>query len=41
MAELLIDVLNENRRKGRLSLHEFVIMPDHFHLLTTPAEDVF
>ena len=29
-----------NRRKGRFFVHEFVIMPDHFHLLITPAENV-
>ena len=37
MAELLIDVFNENREKGRFLLHEYVVMPDHFHLLLTPA----
>ena len=35
MAQLLVDVLAENRRKQRLLLHEFVIMPNHFHLLLT------
>ena len=40
MAKLLIDVMRENRRKGRFSIHEFVIMPNHFHLLITPAEAV-
>jgi len=40
MAELLIDVFNENREKDRFLLHEYVIMPDHFHLLLTPAPDV-
>jgi len=40
MAELLIEVLQDNRRRNRFLLHEFVIMPDHFHLLFTPAEDV-
>jgi len=33
MAQLLVDVLAENRRKGRFLLHEFAIMPNHFHLL--------
>jgi REP element-mobilizing transposase RayT len=32
-----VDVLVENRRKGRFLLHEFVIMPNHFHLQLTPA----
>ena len=39
-AKLLIDVFNENRYKGRFLLHEFVVMPNHFHLLITPSEDV-
>jgi len=40
MAELLIEVLQDGRRKSRFLLHEFVIMPDHFHILLTPAADV-
>ena len=40
MAQLLVDVLAENRRKKRFLLHEFVIMPNHFHLLLTPAAEV-
>jgi putative transposase len=40
MAILLIDVLQENRTKNRFLLHEFVIMPDHIHLILTPATDV-
>ena len=40
MARLLLDVLQDNRRKGRFLLHEFVVMADHFHLILTPAEDV-
>jgi putative transposase len=38
LARLLIDVLKDNRQKGRFLLHEFVIMPNHFHLLITPAD---
>jgi REP element-mobilizing transposase RayT len=30
----------ENRRKRRFLLHEFVIMPNHFHLLLTPAAEI-
>jgi putative transposase len=37
MADLFIDVLLKNREKGRFELHEFVVMPNHFHLLFTPA----
>jgi putative transposase len=40
MAGLFMDVLQENRKKSRFLLHEFVVMPDHFHLLITPATDV-
>jgi putative transposase len=40
MARLLLDVLQINRRGGRFLLHEFVIMPNHFHLLITPASKV-
>ena len=39
-ARLMLTVLQDNRRKGRFLLHEFVIMPDHIHLLLTPAPDV-
>jgi putative transposase len=34
---LLLDVLRENRAKQRFQFHEFVFMPDHVHLLLTPA----
>jgi len=40
MARLFLDVLQDNRKKGRFLLHEFVVMPDHFHVLVTPAENV-
>ena len=40
MAALLIDVLQDNRNRKRFLLHEFVVMPDHFHVLLTPADDV-
>jgi putative transposase len=38
VAEILIRKLFEYRGKGNFSLHEFVLMPDHLHLLLTPAE---
>jgi putative transposase len=38
MARLLIDVLFHYRQQGKFQLHEFVVMPDHFHLLITPVE---
>jgi putative transposase len=40
MANLLLRVLNGYRNQGKFQLHEFVIMPDHFHFLITPARDI-
>ena len=34
-AQLFIRVLYEYRSQRRFRLHEFVVMPDHFHLLLT------
>jgi putative transposase len=39
-AILLIDVLRSSVRAGRFTLHDFVIMPDHIHLLLTTSPDV-
>jgi putative transposase len=39
-AELMVDTLENYRTQGRFSLHAFVIMPDHVHVLLTPADDV-
>jgi putative transposase len=39
-AELLIDTLQSQRSKGRIALHSFVVMPDHVHLILTPAPEV-
>jgi putative transposase len=39
MAQLFIDVLEHYRAQGKYLLHEFVIMPNHFHLLSTPRPD--
>jgi putative transposase len=36
-ASLFIQVLLDNRAKQRMLLHEFVVMPDHFHAILTPA----
>ena len=36
MAQLLMDVLQAYRSQEKYLLHEFVLMPDHFHLLLTP-----
>jgi putative transposase len=40
MAEGLLATLRSNYKQRRFSLHAFVIMPDHIHLLITPAEDI-
>lgn len=40
MADLFIDVLLHYRQQGKFLLHEFVVMPDHFHLLITPTESL-
>lgn len=34
-ATLFIDVLHHYREQRKYLLHEFVVMPDHFHLLLT------
>ncbi len=38
--ELLQRTLADYRDQGRFLLHAFVIMPDHFHAIITPASDV-
>ncbi len=39
-ARLFLKTLYGYRRQGRFRLHAFVLMPDHVHLLFTPAADV-
>ena len=39
-AELMMDVLAHYREQKKYALHEFVIMPDHVHLLITPAREI-
>ena len=39
-ARLLIEVLLGYREQGKYLLHEFVVMPDHIHLLLTPAGEI-
>src|SRR5947209_1600036 len=36
-AEILIEILLRHRVSGAYLLHEFVLMPDHLHLLLTPG----
>ncbi len=38
MAGLLLNVLLHYRDEGNYRLHEFVVMPNHFHLLITPEK---
>jgi len=37
-ASLLIEVLYHYRTLNKYLLHEFVVMPNHLHLLITPAD---
>ena len=39
-AELFLSVLQAQREKSRMEIHAFVVMPDHVHVLLTPAVDV-
>lgn len=38
-ADLMMNTLSGYREQGRLRLYGFVIMPDHIHVLITPAQD--
>src|SRR5258707_8431659 len=38
-ADLMMNTLSRYREQGRFRLHGFVIMPDHIHVLITPAHD--
>jgi putative transposase len=39
MAALFIEVLRTYMRSGKITVHDFVIMPDHVHILmTVPSE---
>jgi putative transposase len=37
IARLFIEVLVQYRTQKKYLLHEFVVMPDHFHLIVTPT----
>lgn len=39
-ANLLQQTLLDYRNQGRFLLHAFVIMPDHFHAILTPAPEI-
>jgi putative transposase len=38
--KLLLDLIREDRARGRYQVHAYVVMPDHIHLLLTPAPNV-
>ena len=38
MASLFVEVLLSYRDQSKYLLHEFVVMPNHFHALLTPRE---
>ena len=37
---LLIETMLHYRQQGKYLLHEFVVMPDHLHLVLTPASEL-
>ena len=39
-AQLMVNVLEHYQDQKKYELHEFVIMPDHLHLLITPAPEI-
>ena len=39
-ADLLVETICHYRDQGKFLLHEFVVMPDHLHLLIMPAEEI-
>jgi len=36
IANLFVEVVLSYRKKGKYYLHEFVVMPDHLHLIISP-----
>jgi putative transposase len=40
MALLLIEVLRSYMRAGKMNVHDFVIMPNHVHILMTVPEEM-
>lgn len=40
MAALFVEVLFHYRKQLKYNLHEFVVMPNHFHVLLTPIPPV-
>ena len=40
LCDLFLSTLQNYREHGRFHLHEFVLMPNHVHLLLSPGEDI-
>lgn len=40
IAQLFMETLFHYRAEGKYELHEFVLMPNHVHLLLTPGQEV-
>jgi putative transposase len=40
LALLFIEKMNDDRHLGRYEIHEFVLMPDHLHLMVSPSPSV-
>jgi len=38
-AQILVDCMARHRQQGAYLLHEFVVMPNHLHLLITPSRE--
>jgi putative transposase len=38
VADIVVTKLLEHKQRGHYALHEFVLMPNHLHLLLTPTE---
>jgi putative transposase len=39
-SQLFVDVLQDYRQQGKYLLHEFVVMPNHFHVLLTVGSNM-
>lgn len=37
-AKLFLDVLQQQRQRYGIAIHEYVIMPDHYHAILTPPQ---
>lgn len=40
ICNVFVEVLKQYRDQGHYTLHAFVLMPEHFHVLITPADNV-